>query len=655
MRFSVNKIVLWPKKSGLKYRTIDFEEDKVNIITGASRTGKSALIPIIDYCLGSDKCTIPVDTIRKACSWFGVLFNLDGEQLLLCRREPGRQMSTGEMYFERNKSIEIPSELESNINCGQVKNILNELFSMSFLDIDPNLGNFSSRPSYRDFMAFIFQPQNIVANADVLFYKADTMEHKQKLINVFPYALGAVTPEVLAARQELDRLRKQKERVQRDIDTIKDVSETWKQEIAGWISQAKELGLTDVVLEENLTFEEQVAQLSLISKKTENDSVLVASNIKNLSEELTQLRKEEQNISSVLFALQKRHTEMIQLKDSIQQYETSLQVQLQRLEISNWLLSLADEDDVCPFCFGKHTDGKSKLSKLCDAISEIEKSTGDLNSIPAAFERELQNVESEISVQTERLNALRRRIREESGKKLQSTEKKYTLSSISRFLGRVDATLETFDKIGKDSELEEQLTNLIKRINELSEKVDEQEIKRKQAAAISYINQRIGENVLCLDAEHPEDPVEFIIKDLTLKVKKPDGRDDYLWEIGSASNWLAYHVATVLSLQQYFQTKGKVSVPNFIIFDQPSQVYFPQSVRNKVENDNKFITNDEDKLAVKKIFEMMAKYIKQINNSVQIIITEHADEDIWGDIEGVHLVERWRGPKNKLVPIEWLD
>ena len=34
---------------------------------GASKTGKSAVIPIIDYCLASGKCSIPVGTIRRAC------------------------------------------------------------------------------------------------------------------------------------------------------------------------------------------------------------------------------------------------------------------------------------------------------------------------------------------------------------------------------------------------------------------------------------------------------------------------------------------------------------------------------------------------------------------------------------------------------------
>jgi len=171
MKFSLNSIILWPKKKEFTYRQIPFEPDKVNIITGSSRTGKSAIIPIIDYCLGADKCTIPVDIIRNACEWFGVLFDLDNEQILLCRKEPGSKSSTNEMYFSRGKTVEIPENIESNTTAPQVKNILNELLSMSFLDLDPTNSNFSARPSYRDFMAFIFQPQNIVANADVLFIK----------------------------------------------------------------------------------------------------------------------------------------------------------------------------------------------------------------------------------------------------------------------------------------------------------------------------------------------------------------------------------------------------------------------------------------------------------------------------------------------------
>ena len=89
MKFLIKKIILWPKKDDQTYREITFEPEQINVITGSSRTGKSALIPIVDYCLGAQKCAIPVDTIRNACAWFGVLFELDKEQMLLCRKEPG--------------------------------------------------------------------------------------------------------------------------------------------------------------------------------------------------------------------------------------------------------------------------------------------------------------------------------------------------------------------------------------------------------------------------------------------------------------------------------------------------------------------------------------------------------------------------------------
>ena len=59
MYFQLRKLILWPR-NGTAPRVVKFEPGVVNVISGASKTGKSAVIPIIDYCLGSDKCAIPV-------------------------------------------------------------------------------------------------------------------------------------------------------------------------------------------------------------------------------------------------------------------------------------------------------------------------------------------------------------------------------------------------------------------------------------------------------------------------------------------------------------------------------------------------------------------------------------------------------------------
>lgn len=655
MKFCINRIILWPKKEGLTYREIKFESDKINVITGSSRTGKSALIPIIDYCLGSRKCAIPVDVIRNACEWFGVLFDLQDEQILLCRKEPGMRASSGEMFILRGKNITIPEKIEGNTTIEEVNNILNELFSMSFLELNPSSERIgSARPSYRDFMAFLFQPQNIVANSEVLFYKADTTEHRQKLIEVFPYALGAVTPRILAARLELERLRKQRDRIQRDIATIRDVSENWKQEVASWISQARELGLTDYEPQDDEPFENLVNEIARIVEKNESSSALTSKKISDNSAELVQLRQEEHSVSSKLFALQKRQKEMLELKSSMSRYEDSLQIQLERLEISTWLKSLITDNMNNPLLLMADVSAQQEIELLCSAISEIEKSAGDMSTIPAAFERELHYIHEEITLYTERLNAITRRITEESRARLVDADQKYTLTAMSRFLGKLETSLRTYERIGKDSELETALGEVLREIERLSAEVNESEIIRKQSSAVSYINQRIGEIIQFLDAEHPESPVEFIIKDLMLRISHENGRKDYLWEIGSASNWLAYHVATMLAFQQFFQKRGHVSVPNFLVFDQPSQVYFPQLKNIEQDGEELIGVSNEDKEAVKKIFVAMSEFLKRTDHDIQIIVMEHADEDVWGEIESVHLVARWRGEDNKLIPLSWL-
>src|SRR5438045_3445790 len=111
MYFQIKELVLWPRDSGIEPRRIKFHLGAVNIITGASRTGKSAVTPIIDYCLGARTCAIPVKTIRDACSWFGIVIKTSQGEKLLARREPGNQQGTDEMYVLDGVAVEVPAEV----------------------------------------------------------------------------------------------------------------------------------------------------------------------------------------------------------------------------------------------------------------------------------------------------------------------------------------------------------------------------------------------------------------------------------------------------------------------------------------------------------------------------------------------------------------
>src|SRR5207253_9221466 len=131
-----------------------------------SRTGKSAIIPIIDYCLASERCAIPVDTIRNACSWFGLLIHTDEGKKLFARREPGDQKSTGDMFFAEGRTVSIPAgSPQKNTTADAVKTRLDEFAGLTRLDFDfeQEGSGFKGRPSFRDLVSFIFQPQNVVA------------------------------------------------------------------------------------------------------------------------------------------------------------------------------------------------------------------------------------------------------------------------------------------------------------------------------------------------------------------------------------------------------------------------------------------------------------------------------------------------------------
>lgn len=81
-------------------RDVNFRLGALNIVTGASKTGKSALLDIVDYCWGRAECTVPEGEIRKGVSWFAVHFDKDGEGLLIARKNPGPAgRASDEIYF----------------------------------------------------------------------------------------------------------------------------------------------------------------------------------------------------------------------------------------------------------------------------------------------------------------------------------------------------------------------------------------------------------------------------------------------------------------------------------------------------------------------------------------------------------------------------
>jgi Protein of unknown function (DUF3732) len=250
----------------------------------------------------------------------------------------------------------------------------------------------------------------------------------------------------------------------------------------------------------------------------------------------------------------------------------------------------------------------------------------------------------------ERLNAIRHEagVLERSSQEAQETKNKFDRTE--RFIGRLDQALKIYDKADQSSELREEIAALRTQVAALQALVSDAEIQRKTQNALNQIETIAGRCASKLDSEWPDAPIKLIIQELTVKVVRGN-RDDYLWEIGSGANWLAYHVAVTLALQRFFLSEPHHPVPAMLVYDQPSQVYFPKTAARPDEALD-FKWRDEDIVAVRKVFELLDEEVRSAKGRLQVIVLDHADEDVWGNLEGVRLTEEWRD--RALIPKEWL-
>ncbi|MCA3248714.1 MAG: DUF3732 domain-containing protein, partial [Azospirillum sp.] len=190
------------------------------------------------------------------------------------------------------------------------------------------------------------------------------------------------------------------------------------------------------------------------------------------------------------------------------------------------------------------------------------------------------------------------------------------------------------------------------RISELRRIYSESQVRKKLSAALKIIQNYASMIIPSLDAEWPDAPIELSVEDLTIRVIHAD-RTDYLWEIGSGANWLAYHVAVILALQRFFLQDVAHPVPGIVVLDQPSQVYFPHGfTADHVSETGR--TRDQDVEAVRAVFKTLGAEVVRAKGNLQVIVLDHAGKDVWGEIPGVTLTEDWHG-EGALVPRSWLN
>lgn len=130
----INKVILYSLKG--EKRILPFNLGKVNIITGESKSGKSALIEIVNYCLASSGCDIPEGIIRDTVSYFSVIVTFeDGESVFIARENPNIKgiIASTTVQLTRNIGDVIPEfdDINSNLNIDTLKEFLTRKIGIS--------------------------------------------------------------------------------------------------------------------------------------------------------------------------------------------------------------------------------------------------------------------------------------------------------------------------------------------------------------------------------------------------------------------------------------------------------------------------------------------------------------------------------------------
>lgn len=617
----------------------------LNVVTGKSSTGKSALIEIFDYCFGSGENTIPKGVITASAAIYYVALSVN-EQDMVIARDPDMASKAFFRRVELFNSDDIDRDYFNSIYfrpLGEFKKHLRDFF-LDIDDVDESLAARANRrfnakaatPSIRSFSSFILQHQNLVANKHALFYRFDEKEKRDQAIDHTKIFLGLVDQQYFHLSQEKERLSSDVRRLERQKETNKRTSENYKQSVGPVLSQLYAL----------MGFKDEPLSLQQVLRhpqdaKDQLDSIIVPEKINHNSDAVTQryiqlklarnqktaeLRKLQREAASI----NKHIQEEVRFVDNVKQFSSPKHVHISA--------------SVCPFCHTEKYTLRGSAEKLQQAITKVSGNLAQARPMKAKFESSLVEVQRNIEVFDKELTALNLQITEIEKTEKQLAEQKSLYESILMQKAKLFVLLDTLN-MADDAELEKQINALNKQLKEISKELKKYDVQKGLESAAGKVNQYMAEIGNNFEFEKSYQPINLHFSFETFDLYHLQGDEKiYLRSMGSGANWLYSHVTLFLALHKYFAELGdKCAIPSLIFFDQPTQVYFPnfnrdnsatfeeqksqeaeQRKKSEIQQDV-----DEDVKAVENLFSRLSIYSNELEQSngfsPQIIVTDHAD------------------------------
>lgn len=625
-----------------KVRHLPFALGQVNIITGRSKSGKSVVGDIIDYCLGGDSCNIADGVVRDNVAWYGLLLQFEHERVFVARKNPDKgQQTTGVCYIDIGEKIEVPDncDFSSNTNVSGIEESLTRRIGISENLNTPPEGQ-SRLPlaaNIRHALYYCFQGQDEIAAKNFLFHHQSDDFITQAIKDTIPYFLGAISEEALTLENERSILKRKLTLEKRKLEENRYLMGGGSERAISLIGEARQAGLIDASTQ--IDYQNYREMYSVLQTAMNWSPSMIGSNsgmdrLTFLQSKLQEIRDEFDEIGISLDNARKFVGETAG-------YSGEAQHQKMRLESIGLFEQLNFNPGKCPLCSGTLEQPLPSVEMIKASIVNLDKSIANVTREQPKLRAFISDLEREREKKQEEIKALEAEI---DGLYQQESERARLRDINARrgkVVGRISLWVESVEN-DTESEKQEQVVKRIEgRIKEIDDILDRDSVEERKQSALSRIQEDMTKWAKALQLEHSDNPYRLDLNKVTVVVDKPE-RPVPLKQLGSGSNWVGVHLIAYFALQRFFVNANR-PVPRFLFLDQPSQVYFPS------ELDEKQIDWNE----VNIMYQFIIDRTIELNGKLQVIVVDHADlkEDSFRQF----ICENWWPIDKNLVPSDWYE
>jgi chromosome segregation ATPase len=639
--FTIRAIVIYSHTGA--QRIVPFRSHGLNIITGKSKTGKSAIIDIVDYCLGRGSFNVAEGAIRKKVAWFGLHIAKGSDEVFIARDNPGPGASTGsKVYFQRG-NIDVYPTLETiskNTTESSLKEFVTRFTGIAENEHRPLTG--TRRPLEANIshaLWLCFQKQNTIASQDQLFHRMNEQFLPQDLKDTLPYFLGAVDESHFLLMGELDELQRRLKLLEATESKQLQTIEVSRSRVTRILNEGKKVGL---VGQDYQAVDDSVFRyLATVAEFPMDEAELIS----DFGETIQRLRDEQSTLQNRLGDLNQDIRAARSFLSDQTDFSREATEQRARLKSIELFKSEVASPHQCPFCESELRTPIPKVDEVSQSLREVSEQLEGVYRDSPHIQRHITELEATILRASDDLRWVQRELQKSVMENEAAKARQDQMLARGKFLGRLSEFLESVSPQADDNGVAGQIAELRELIAGIRSRINNDEAESRLETILSFISEKMTEYSKNLDLEHSGSSLRLDLKKLTVVANTVDGPIP-LNRMGSGENWVGYHVLSHLALHWWLRMKER-PIPSFLIFDQPTQAYYPP---DSTEGGLDQIEKDADRTAVQALFKLMATACAEIQADFQLIVLDHAHlKDEWFESA---IVAEWRG-NEALVPYDW--